>query len=75
MYDFLSQKFVSGIEFVFVSSETVASVSESLTDRFSKAVTVRGTLGLHKFVPVDEVSLMAFEMSSSRVGTYARVSR
>ena len=76
MYDFLSHKFVSNIHFMFVSEEKVTGVAESLRDRFSKSVAVKGTKRFfHRFSPVDEHSLMAFEMSSAIVGKRARVSR
>ena len=73
MYDFLSQKFVSNIHFMFVSDADVMSVAESLRERFSRTVAVKGTKSFHRFSPVDENSLMAFETSLASVGTHARI--
>ena len=75
MYEFLSQEFVSDIHFVFVSNEKVLGMSDSLKERFSKALAVRGTKNFHKFSPVDENSLLVFEMSSMAEGRHARVTK
>ena len=75
LYDFLSEKFVSDIRFLFVSSDRVKEATESLKERFSKAVTVKGTQSYHKFSPVEESSLMAFELSSASQSRLVRVRR
>lgn len=75
MYEFLSDEFVSDIIFKFVSNERVISVRKSLQERFSRAVTVKGTQRFHRFVPLDDCSLHAFDISSMSAGKRVRVRR
>ena len=42
MYAFLSQQFVSAIQFMFVGKEEVTKVTTELKARFAKARTVKG---------------------------------
>ena len=43
MFKFLSNKFVSAIQFIYVPVAEVAKVENDLNDRFARAVTVKGT--------------------------------
>ena len=59
----------------FVSNAKVLCVTESLGERFSKAVALKGTRGFHRFSPAEATSLVAFQLSSAVTGRHPRVSR
>ena len=64
MYDFLINKFVSTIHFMFVSQEKVAEVAMSLQERFARSLTIKGTQGLHMFRPIDQKTMYVCEVST-----------
>lgn len=75
MYAFLSQQFVSAIEFMFVAKQEVAKAATDLTARFAKARTVKGTRQYHRFCPVDLTTVSVHELSEDREGKEDKVSR
>ena len=51
MFEYVTEKFVSVIEFLFVTKEEVRSVSKELETRFSTAMTIKGTRRCHRICP------------------------
>ena len=54
---------IHGIHFIWVSKESVLSVSEELNERFSVSKTVPGTRENHSFVPVGQTQLEVSRIS------------
>ena len=75
MYAFLSQQFVSAIQFMFVGKEEVTKVTTELKARFAKARTVKGTRQYHRFCPVDLTIVRVHELSVDQEGKEVKVSR
>ena len=63
MFEFLSDKFETTVNFVFVSRVEVEKAAEHLKERFSKAVAVKGTQSLHCFIPVNHETLRVSKLS------------
>ena len=43
---------IKGIEFIYISKETMVGVREMLSDCFSRAKTIPGTRSFHQFIPL-----------------------
>ena len=56
---------VSGMTFEYISSEEVDKTFDFLRTRFAEACAVKGTRGFHKYVPISEDEIEAYETSSS----------
>ena len=64
MFEFVSEKFVSVIEFDFVTKEEVFKVSQEMKGRFGKAVTIRGTQRFHRICPVSLTTVRAHKLAT-----------
>lgn len=73
MFEFLSNKFVSVIQFIYVPVEEVAKVENDLSGRFSRAVTVKGTKQFHRFSPISIQNVVVRELSADHDGRKVKV--
>ena len=73
MFEFLSTKFVSVIKFIFVPATEVEKVENSLSARFARAVTVKGTKQYHRFSSQNIQNITVRELSSDNDGKEVKV--
>ena len=62
------QSNISGIEFMFVSSEEIDEHGQALSDRLASGRTIPGTRSHHKFVPTSD-GLKMFRLSADKLCT------
>ena len=75
-YEFCSEK-ILGVKSFFVSSQEIEETAESyLNDRFEQAITIKGTLKFHSFVPIrgSKSHINVQKFSSSPDTTRAKIS-
>ena len=54
---------IKGIEFIYISKETMVGVREMLSDCFSRAKTIPGTRSFHQFIPLSRGEIATKKVS------------
>ncbi|CAF4238702.1 unnamed protein product, partial [Rotaria magnacalcarata] len=74
-YDFSVNNF-KGIQFFYISKLQINKMEISLSQRFSNALTIKGTQGFHKFAPILETNyIAAYQTSSSDDITKCKINK
>ena len=63
MFQYCNENLNKNIKFFYTSNDEIEAVSNTLQERFSKSIQVPGTRKYHKFVPLNENKIKAFELS------------
>lgn len=75
MFRFLTDKFRSSIEFVYVSGSEVEKVAADLRGRFATTVTIKGTRRSHRFSPIDCATMQVYRLSEDDLCRHVRVAK
>ena len=73
MFEFLSNKLVSVVQFIYVPVAEVAKVDNDLSGRFARAVTVKGTKQFHRFSPFSINNVVVRELSADHDGRKMKI--
>ncbi|KAK4872099.1 hypothetical protein RN001_016223 [Aquatica leii] len=64
MFKYCAEK-ITGITYIFVSAQEIKQTEAELMKRFELCLTVKGTRGYHRFVPVNDNEIRCFTTSTS----------